>query len=158
MAGKKLTTQRKGELRWQKLVELEESGELQACKHRADVGRLIGIKDYNGAYRWVFSMIKKGAIIETVVGREGQTFEYEYHLGKKPSYSQGGSKAKKHVEHKPLEHEEFTVETPDTQGVKTEHETPASNVPTITVEVNGVAVRVDGVEAKWVAELVKSLK
>lgn len=70
----------RAELRWKKLVEAEESGELQNIKTRVGLGNFVGINDTNGARSYTIRLIQKGALEERLVSKTGAIPEYEYHL------------------------------------------------------------------------------
>lgn len=92
---KPISPQHKGKLRWEKLKEAEENGVLQKAKKRVDVGRIVGIENYQTSYSWVSGLISKGAIIERIAGFEDGAVVFEYSLGKELNYSSGRSSAKK---------------------------------------------------------------
>lgn len=74
-----------GELRWNKLKELEQDGSLATAKTRRDVVRLLGYdKDNTLAYNWVSSQVRKGYIVEQLTDTPG---EYQYYTsGSEPHY------------------------------------------------------------------------
>ena len=80
---------KKGELRWAKLKELEDSGQLSKAKNRLDISAMIGMgSSYGAGYAWVSTLVQKGHIKETMLGfNKDNKMEYEYHLGKAPDYS-----------------------------------------------------------------------
>lgn len=89
---KGISPQEKGRLRWERLKEAETSGLLQKAKTRADIGKIVGIENYQTAYSWVSSMVSKKALIETVVGFDGLRAIYEYRLGTPLKYDNGHKK------------------------------------------------------------------
>lgn len=80
---------KRGELLWNRLVELDKSGDLQKANTRAAVARMVGYTDYTKGYRWVRGMVAKNALVETVRGFENGVAQYEYHLGTPLSYRSG---------------------------------------------------------------------
>ena len=80
---------KRGELLWNRLVELDKSGDLQKATTRAAVAKLVGYTDYHKGYRWVRGMVAKNALTETVRGFENGVAQYEYHLGTPLSYRSG---------------------------------------------------------------------
>lgn len=86
-----------GMLRFNKLKELEENGELSFCKNRLDIAERLGFerKLNNRGYNWISSQIKKGYLTETLLQFNKQNSgEYEYHLtGLEPEYT-----GNKHIE------------------------------------------------------------
>lgn len=79
----KISKRKMGELRWEKLKQAERDGSLQGVRTRRQVGELVGINDSATADKWVYQLVKKGQLIETLTGRNGIKNEYEYHLGVK---------------------------------------------------------------------------
>lgn len=85
---------RKGELRWQKLQELEDTGKLSKARNRRDITSMMGLgTGYGAPYTWVSNMISRGSVKETLLGfgKDGRP-EYEYHLTNKnkPNYERFG--------------------------------------------------------------------
>lgn len=81
---KKATTpiscKRQAELRWDRLVEAEKSGELQMVKTRVQLGNLVGITNKSGARSYVIRLVNKGVLEERLVKKTGIVPEYEYRL------------------------------------------------------------------------------
>lgn len=102
---KKISPQHKGKLRWERLKEAEASGALQYAKRRVDLGKIVGLDDYQTAYSWVSGLIGKGAVLESIVGFENGVPIHEYHLGKELGYS-SGKKSKKSKSVKPAKDNE----------------------------------------------------
>lgn len=77
---------RKRQLRWDKLKELESTGRLSLAKNRREVAGMMGLGNGFGAgYSWISSEIKKGLIKETLTGFDKNNMaEYEYHLSNPP--------------------------------------------------------------------------
>lgn len=98
-----ISTQRKGELRLERLNEIAKSGELQKCMTRFDVARACGFteKQKSAGYAWVYSLIKNGKLIERLArcNPNGNKAEYEYSLGN------AKLKPTKHLEEKTPEYE-----------------------------------------------------
>ena len=96
---KSISTHKKGELRWNKLKELEDTGRLSNAKNRKEVSAMMGLGNgYGAGYTWLSSMIKRGYVKEELFGFDKYDRpEYIYHLVGKPSYSPG-VKSKKTVE------------------------------------------------------------
>ena len=97
---------KKGELRWQRLKELDNEGKLAKATSRKDVAKMLGAtKDYGAEYCWVSSMISGGHLTETLTGFNNDLHraEYEYHVtNKQPIYDSGviAAKAKEGKEKK----------------------------------------------------------
>ena len=89
MTKTKISPQRKGELRWERLEVSEKDGVLQQAKSRYDIAEIAGITDRSRGYGWVANLISKGNISETMRGVENGKFVYEYHLTKRPLFKCG---------------------------------------------------------------------
>ena len=103
---------KRGELRWQKLQELDESGKLGTAKNRQDITSMMGLgTGYGTAYSWVSHLITGGYIKEILSGFDSNNRpEYEYHLVKKPNY--------KNKTAKPTTKKESKVMTPEVKEDK----------------------------------------
>lgn len=80
---KKLSGERKKELRFQCLADAEKNGELDKAKSRYDVAKLAGFTDKQrqSGYQWVYHQIKAGFIKEYIAGyTKNGLAEYEYHM------------------------------------------------------------------------------
>lgn len=105
---KGLNKMQKGRLRFNKLKELNESGELSMIKNRKELGYALGYTKEQlatSASPYICGLIKKGYINEILLNFDPitQKPQYEYHLtGKEPSAVIGrpkqNSSAKKKVE------------------------------------------------------------
>ena len=102
---KGLNKRQRGRLRFERLKEASENGELQKAKTRADVARLVGFTSaqYKTGYSWVMNMITRKHLIERIsgIGKNGRA-EYEYHIGTDPDYNlvganKGREKAKQRI-------------------------------------------------------------
>lgn len=85
---------RKGELRWQKLQELEDTGKLGKARNRQDITNMMGLgTGYGAPYTWLSNMISRGSIKEILLGFDKNSKpEYEYHLTNtnRPNYTNIG--------------------------------------------------------------------
>lgn len=85
---------RKGELRWQKLQELEDTGKLGKARNRQDITSMMGLgTGYGAPYTWLSNMISRGSIKEILLGFDKNSRpEYEYHLTNtnRPNYTNIG--------------------------------------------------------------------
>lgn len=80
---KKLSAERKKELRYQCLADAEKNGKLDKAKSRYDVAKLAGFTDKQrqSGYQWVYHQVKDGFIKEYISGyTKNGLAEYEYHL------------------------------------------------------------------------------
>lgn len=94
---KELTPKEKGELRWERLKELEKDGRLSLVKTRKELAAAAGYDEdeLHQGVSWVFRLINNGHITETLLGfnNKTKTPEYEYHLtNKEPLYRIGRPK------------------------------------------------------------------
>lgn len=80
---------KRGELRWRRIKEYEDGGNLSKARSRMDIVEMLGSeRKYNAVYNWVSNMITRGFIKETILGlgSDGK-MEYEYHTIKSPNFS-----------------------------------------------------------------------
>lgn len=96
---KQISSHKKGELRWNKLKELEETGKLNSARNRKEVSAMLGLgNSFGNGYNWITKMIRDGYLAETLLGFDKYNKpEHEYHLIGKPKYKpgiNGGRKAK----------------------------------------------------------------
>ena len=76
---KTISRRKKGSLRKKLLDKAEQNGKLQLCKNRNDVGELLGIPKGLKTRQYVYNVIKRGELTETLVGTHNGKKEYEYH-------------------------------------------------------------------------------
>lgn len=84
----KLNRRQLGKLRFQKLKDLEEKGELASASTRNELATLVGFQkgDKTGV-SWVNNMIARGYVAEHLVGFENGKMRKEFHLtNKEPDY------------------------------------------------------------------------
>jgi hypothetical protein len=96
-----------GRDRFEKLKELEQTGELAECKNRLDICRKMGfrpVRRKGPGYNWLSNQIKKGYLEEELVKYNKQNSgEYRYHLtGEEPRYS-GNKKIQEKTAEKKVE-------------------------------------------------------
>ena len=86
----------KGKLRWDKLSELENNGNLGKARNRRELSAMLGLGGgYGVGYNWVSNMINRGYVKETLLGfNKYNQPEYEYHIIRKPDYEPYGSARK----------------------------------------------------------------
>ena len=79
---KPITHYKKGELRWKKLQELEDTGKLSKARNRQDITSMMGLgTGYGAPYAWLSHMISRGSVKEILLGFDkNKKPEYEYHL------------------------------------------------------------------------------
>lgn len=136
----KISKRKMGELRWEKLKQAERDGSLQGARTRRQVGELVGINESTVADKWVYQLVKKGQLIETLTGRNGIKNEYEYHLGVKTTKS---TKAKTE-----------TINLNDSPAPVVEHEEKAK----VIITLGELSVSVENVGAEYVATIIKSMR
>lgn len=101
-----LTSREKGELRWAKLEEAEQSGELQRVTTRVGLGMLVGMANDMAAYKWVSNLIGRGYIAELPTSIRG---EHEYRLIEMPAFGQGRAKKTQRAQKTEIERREQVV-------------------------------------------------
>ena len=136
----KISKRKVGELRWEKLKQADRDGSLQGVRTRRQLGELVGINDGASADKWVYQLVKKGQLTETLTGRNGIKNEYEYHLGVK------------------------TTKTAKTATINL-NECPAPIIERATVEkakvvitLGELSVSVENGGAEYVATIIKSMR
>ena len=83
-----LSKRQQGKLRYEKLAELDRTGQLQFATTRNELAQMLGYRDNDSkGISWVNNMVNRGYIVESLVGRDGRTVRKEFHLTqKKPDY------------------------------------------------------------------------
>lgn len=136
----KISKRKMGELRWEKLKQAERDGSLQGVRTRRQLGELVGINDGVCADKWVYQLVKKGQLVETLTGRNGIKNEYEYHLGVKTTKT---TKVKTE-----------TINLNDTPAPVIEREEKAK----VVITLGELSVSVENVGAEYVATIIKSMR
>lgn len=134
----KISKRKMGELRWEKLKQAERDGSLQGVRTRRQVGELVGINDSATADKWVYQLVKKGQLIETLTGRNGIKNEYEYHLGVKTTKTA----------------KTMTINLNDSPAPVIEREEKAK----VVITLGELSVSVENVGAEYVATIIKSMR
>lgn len=150
MTSKRISPQRKGELRWERLEDAEKSGVLQRAKTRYEIAEIANITDRSRGYGWVSNLVSKGYLSETMRGVENGKFVYEYHLAERPSFRCGKGSNKCIVEQT-----EKPVATPIEETLKEtlkEHSKAAEEL--ISIEVKGLTIKAT---VEDVVKIIKSL-
>lgn len=139
----KISKRKMGELRWERLKQADRDGSLQKVCSRRQLGALVGITSGTGSDKWVYQLVRKGWLIETLTGRNGIKNVYEYHLG---------------------------VKTTKTTKAKTEtislHDSPAPIIERATIEekakvvitLGELSVSIENGGAEYVATIIKSMR
>lgn len=151
----KISKKRMGELRWERLKQAERDGTLQKVSTRAQLGALVGIKDSQLAHKWVYALIGKGQIIETLVGRNGNRNEYEYHLGIKTTKT---SKRKTPTVKNPTI--DYYVHTGDVSEALKNNEEKCADKGNVRVSLimGSRVVSMEGVSADFALAIINGLK
>lgn len=136
----KISKRKMGELRWEKLKQAERDGSLQRVRTRRQLGALVGINDGALADKWVYQLVKKGWLTETLTGRNGTKSEYEYHLGVKTTKT---TKAKTE-----------TINLNECPAPIIEHEEKAK----VVITLGELSVSVENGGAEYVATIIKSMR
>lgn len=155
---KKLSGERKKELRFQCLADAEKNGELDKAKSRYDVAKLAGFteKQRQSGYQWVYHQIKAGFIKEYIAGyTKNGLAEYEYHVAE------------------PKKHEPYTVSgvAPKTKLVAKEEPVILSRAyvpekqtitltnvhPKVTIKLARIELVLEDMPLKDIAEFVHTL-
>lgn len=66
-------------LHFNKLIELDNSGELSKATSRAKLAQMVGFTNSRKGYTWVSNAVRRGRIRETIIGKENGKNIYEYH-------------------------------------------------------------------------------
>lgn len=66
-------------LHFNKLIDLDNSGELSKATSRAKLAQMVGFTNSRKGYTWVSNAVRRGRISETIIGKENGKNIYEYH-------------------------------------------------------------------------------
>lgn len=93
-----LNVKEMGRLRWNRVKEMDGSGELQFIKNRKDLAESVGYgRDEARGTSWASNMIRRGYVKETLLTRDGKNSTYEYHLtGNEPDFDYKSVRRAKH--------------------------------------------------------------
>ena len=134
----KISKRKMGELRWEKLKQADRDGSLQGVRTRRQLGELVGINDGATADKWVYQLVKKGQLIETLTGRNGIKNEYEYHLGVKTTKTT----------------KTMTINLNDSPAPVIEREEKAK----VVITLGELSVSIENGGAEYVATIIKSMR
>lgn len=89
-----LAPRERGRLRYQRLIELENSGKISLLTTRKELAQAVGYSPDNATgVSWVNTMINRGYLSETLRGFENGEFRKEFHTtGKVPDYDNEAAK------------------------------------------------------------------
>jgi hypothetical protein len=177
---KNLTPYEKMDLRIQKLREASENGLLQKARNRRDVGKILGYDTDIDKEKWHASAMithiiqQRKALVEVKIGGNTRSnAEYAYYFQEPVARKKHGGSVKgsrRRVAPTP-EQEQNTVPlwkddykpATEEQPVQVFNESQLDTQPqvvdgvSVTVELNGVVIKMTNPTAQYVAELVKEL-
>lgn len=146
---------RKGELRWQKLQELEDTGKLNKARNRQDIIGMMGLgTGYGAPYTWLSNMISRGSIKEILLGFDkSQRPEYEYHLtdDNRPNYERIGKANKPKPTSTPTASKPVTVERNTTVTTNTATKMKA------TIRYGDLAIELDSIDSSVIENIISKL-
>lgn len=146
---------RKGELRWQKLQELESTGKLSKARNRQDITSMMGLgTGYGAPYTWLSNMISRGSIKEILLGFDkNQRPEYEYHLtnNNRPNYERFGKA------NKPKPTEKPTVDKPVIVERNTIVTTDTATKIKATIRYGDLVIELDGIDSSIIENIISKL-
>lgn len=145
---------KKGQLRWEKLKELDETGKLSSAKSRTDITSMLGLgTGYGAPYSWVSHLISDGYISETLTGfSSNQKPEYEYHIVKQRTYeAKAKAKAKTVL---PQLQPKPTIEQPLVGKV---FEIPTNNEAKVVIKYKELAIEIYNVSEDVIKGIVEAL-
>lgn len=148
--GEELTAHQKGKIYFERLTELDNSGELAKAKDRKDVVNIVG---YNGekdsGYSWVSNLVRRGHLSETLVGIEDGKKIFEYHLARKhPIYG------KKRRTKKVATVEDRTVQLQKIHDEARKHCVVGEDKPQLTIKYGKVEIFVgEGATVEYLVDL-----
>lgn len=152
-----LPAAKKGELRFNKLKELDKDGKLAFIKTRRELALACGYPEeqINNGIAWVFRLINCGYLSEVTTGYVNGQYEKEFHLtGKQPDFEYRGVKKANHKTIKGrirAPKEEPKVEP--TTEVKVEHTNTANE---LTITRGDLTIKAT-LDSDKIAEVIKEL-
>ena len=147
-----LNKRQQGRLRYKRLQELEQSGELSNASTRNELAELLGYpKGNKTGISWVNNMVNRGYIKEYIAGTEKGKVMKEFHLTSKiPDYDFSQARAK----NKQLK------QLPKEQPIMSEQNEVviAPQKSRVVVEYCGMTITMENVGAEYVSEIIKTIK
>lgn len=155
---KPLGRQAKGVILYNKLKELDESGRLSLARNKHEVARLCGYTNDKKGWNWASNMVKKGALIETVIGYlPNGKMEYEYHVGNRAPKVPNADKILEEREKLWLPKAEREAERKKETMVKAMAEDIKSSSPKITVKYGELSFEIDKNNYEFALNLIHDL-
>lgn len=146
---------KKGELRWQKLQELENTGKLSKARNRRDITSMMGLgTGYGAPYTWVSNMISRGSIKEILLGFDkNERPEYEYHLTNvnRPNYEKFGKANRPKPSEASVPKQPVIVEKTTTEPTDTVITTKA------TIKYGDLVIELEGIDTRIIENIVSKL-
>lgn len=145
-----------GQLRWEKLKELDETGKLSSAKNRTDITSMMGLgTDYGAPYNWVSNLISDGYVSETLTGfNSSQKPEYEYHIIKQRTYEEKPKAKTKTKTVLPQVQPKPTMEQPLVGKV---FEVPTNNEAKVVIKYKELAIEIYNVSDDVIKGIVETL-
>lgn len=157
--GKELTLRQKGKIWFDRLTELDNSGEINKYTNRTELGRAVGIDDDTRAYRWVANLVNRKHVSETLVATENGKRKFEYHIfHKRYGYGKRNRRKKNQIEERTKQLQKIQDEATKQRLFVLPDSKPEVVASTITIRYGKVEITVgDGVCLQYLAGLVKEL-
>lgn len=153
-----LTQLNRGRLRYEKLQELERTGEISKASTRNELMQMVGYERGSASGNsWVVRMIRMGYLTETFVGFEGEKARKEFHLTtKRPDFEHKGVAAAHRGRKR------ATVKTTPKAEPKP-MQMPAPKVeekePTqVKIEYGEMVITIENASSAYVSEIIKAIK
>lgn len=145
-----LNKRQQGRLRYKRLQEMEQSGELSMATTRGELAEMLGYpKGNKTGISWVNNMVNRGYVSETLVGLERGKMRKEFHLTSKvPDYDFSQARAA----HKKVK----TMKLP-APALELREEQPKRN-SRVVVEYCGMTITMENVGADYASEIIKTIK
>ena len=88
MKKNQLNKRQEGKLRYEKLKELDRSGEISFASTRNELAQMLGFREgEKRGISWVNNLVNRGYLSESLVGTKGGKVQKEFHLtSKEPDY------------------------------------------------------------------------
>lgn len=151
-----LNKRQQGKLRYKRLQEMEQSGELSNASTRNELAQLLGYpKGDKAGISWVNNMVNRGYIKEYIAGAEKGKVMKEFHLTSKiPDYDFSQVKAK----NKAVRENKVVQENKVEEINRVEPEQKPNKPTRVVVEYCGMTITIDNAGAEYVSEIIKTIK
>lgn len=152
--GEGLTAHQKGKIYFERLTDLDNSGELSKAHNRNEVMKLVGYTGSNdNGYSWVSNLIRRGHLTETLTGIEDGKKIFEYHLSRKrPVYG------KRRRAKKTMTVEDRTEQLQKLHDEAMKHCVAKEEKPQLVIRYGKVEIIVgDNTDVEYIVRLVKEL-